>query len=49
MKIEIEISKEDFNLMLKNRYGHDDVLTKDYMLDILHNIVNQIHDKESVY
>ena len=36
MKIEIEISKEDFNLMLKNRYGHDDVLTKDYMLDILH-------------
>ena len=49
MKIEIEISKEDFNLMLKNRYGHDDVLTKDYMLDILHNIVNQIHDKERRY
>ena len=44
MKIEIEISKEDFNLMLKNRYGHGDVLTKDYMLDILHDIVDQIHE-----
>tara|TARA_R110002020_G_scaffold288675_1_gene504165 strand:+ start:23 stop:172 length:150 start_codon:yes stop_codon:yes gene_type:complete len=49
MKIEIEISKEDFKLMLKNKYGHNDVLTKDYMLDILHNIVDQIHDKERGY
>jgi len=49
MKIEIEKSKEDFNLMLKNRYGHGDVLTKGYMLDILHDIVDQIHDKERGY
>ena len=46
MKIEIEISKDDFNLMLKNRYGHGDVLTHGYMLDILHNIVDQIHDQQ---
>ncbi len=49
MKIEIEISKEVFNLMRKNKYGHNDVLTKDYMLDILHDIVDQIHDKERGY
>ena len=49
MKFEIEISKEDFNLMRKNKYGHNDVLTKDYMLDILHDIVDQIHDKERGY
>ena len=49
MKIEIEISKEDFNLMRKNKYGHDGVLNSGYMLDILHDIVDQIHDKERGY
>jgi len=43
MNFEIEISKEDFKLMQKNRYGHEGVLTRGYMLDILHNIVDQIH------
>ncbi len=41
----IEISKEDLKLMRKNKYGHNDVLTRDYMLDILHDIVDQIHDQ----
>ena len=45
MKIEIEISKDDFNLMLKNRYGHGDVITRSYMLDIVHDIIDQLHDQ----
>ena len=45
MKFEINISDDDWKLMLKNRYGHDDVLTRGYMLDILHDIVDQIHDQ----
>jgi hypothetical protein len=45
MKIEIELDKYDIGQMQKNRYGHDNVLTKDYMLDILHDIVDQIHDQ----
>jgi len=44
MKFEIEISRENFKLMQKNKYGHDDVLTRGYMLDILHDIVDQIHE-----
>lgn len=31
--------------MRKNKYGHNDVLTRGYMLDILHDIVDQIHDQ----
>jgi|TARA_R100001463_G_scaffold135623_1_gene199219 hypothetical protein len=42
MKIEIEIDEADYRLMQKNKYAHDSVLTKDYMLDILHDIVDQI-------
>jgi hypothetical protein len=45
VKFEIEISKEDLTLMRKNKYGHNDVLTRGYMLDILHDIVDQIHDQ----
>jgi len=44
MKFEINLSEDDWKQMLKNKYGHDDVLTKDYMLDILHNIVDQMHE-----
>ena len=45
MKFEIELDKIDIYQMNKNRYGHNDVLTKDYMLDILHDIVDQIHEQ----
>ena len=45
VKFEIELDKVDIGNMNKNRYGHDDVLTKDYMLDILHDIVDQIHEQ----
>jgi hypothetical protein len=45
MKLNIELDKYDIGQMQKNRYGHDNVLTKDYMLDILHDIVDQIHDQ----
>ena len=45
MKFEINLDKYDIGQMQKNRYGHDGVLTKDYMLDILHDIVDQIHDQ----
>ncbi|BCV02401.1 MAG: hypothetical protein CM15mV52_0530 [uncultured marine virus] len=45
VKFEIELDKVDIGNMNKNRYGHNDVLTKDYMLDILHDIVDQIHDQ----
>ena len=42
MKFEIIISKEDYRNMQKNKYGHEGVLTRDYMLDILYDIVDQM-------
>ena len=45
ISLQIELDKYDISQMQKNRYGHNDVLTKDYMLDILHDIVDQIHDQ----
>ena len=45
MKFEIELDKYDIGQMQKNRYGHDNVLTRGYMLDILHDIVAQIHEQ----
>ena len=45
MKFEIELDKYDIGQMQKNRYGHDGVLTRGYMLDILHDIVDQIHEQ----
>jgi len=45
MKFEINLDKVDIGQMQKNMYGHNNVLTKDYMLDILHDIVDQIHDQ----
>jgi hypothetical protein len=45
VKFEIEISDDDWKLMLKNRYGHGDVVTRSYMLDIVHDIIDQIHDQ----
>tara|TARA_R110002110_G_scaffold193350_1_gene401930 strand:+ start:275 stop:493 length:219 start_codon:yes stop_codon:yes gene_type:complete len=42
MKFEIIISKEDYRNMQKNKYGHEGVLTRGYMLDILHDIVEQM-------
>ena len=48
VKFEIELDKYDIGQMQKNRYGHNDVLTKDYMLDILHDIVDQIHKQMEV-
>mgnify|MGYP003127899202 FL=1 len=45
MKFEIEVSDEDWRQMLKNRYGHGDVITKDYMLDIVHDIIDQMHEE----
>ena len=45
MKFEIELDKYDIGQMQKNRYGHDNVLTRGYMVDILHDIVDQIHDQ----
>ena len=45
MKLEIELDKSDIGQMQKNRYGHDNVLTRGYMLDILHDIVDQIHEQ----
>ena len=44
MKFEINISDDDWKLMLKNRYGHDNVITRGYMLDIVHDIIDQIHE-----
>ena len=40
----IEISDEDYNDMVDNKYEHRGVLTTDTMLDILHDIVDQIVD-----
>ena len=42
MKFEIILSKEDYRSMQKNKYGHDGVLTRGYMLEILHDIINQM-------
>ena len=44
MKFEIEVSDDDWKLMLKNRYGDDNVITRSYMLDIVHDIIDQMHD-----
>ena len=45
MKLQIELDKYDIGQMQKNRYGHENVLTRGYMLDILHDIVDQIHEQ----
>ena len=45
MKVTIEISDDDWKLMRKNRYGHGNVITRSYMLDIVHDIVDQIHEE----
>ena len=45
MKFEIELDKYDIGQMQENRYGHNDTITYGYMLDIVHNIVDQIHDQ----
>jgi len=42
MKFEIVISKEDYRNIQKNKYGHGGVLTRGYMLDILHDIIDQM-------
>jgi hypothetical protein len=47
MKFEIEISEENWRLMLKNRYGHGDVITRSYMLDIVHDIIDQMHEESN--
>ena len=46
MKFEINISDDDWKLMLKNRYGHGDVVTRSYMLDIVHDIIDQMHEHQ---
>ena len=45
MKFEINLDKVDIGMMQKNKFGHNDVLTHGYMLDLLHDIVDQIHDQ----
>ena len=45
MKVTIEISDDDWRLMKKNRYGHGHVITRRYMLDIVHDIIDQIHEE----
>ena len=45
MKVEIEISEEEWQQMNRNRYGHGNVITRSYMLDIMHDIVDQIHEE----
>tara|TARA_R100000654_G_C2602687_1_gene115302 strand:+ start:331 stop:504 length:174 start_codon:yes stop_codon:yes gene_type:complete len=45
MKVEIEISEEDWQQMKRNRYGHGNVITRSYMLDIVHDIIDQIHEE----
>ena len=45
MKVTIEISDDDWRLMKKNRYGHGNVITRRYMLDIVHDIIDQIHEE----
>ena len=45
MKVTIEISDDTWCDMKKNRYGHGDVITRGYMLDIVHDIVDQIHEE----
>jgi hypothetical protein len=42
MKFEIVISKEDYRNIQKNKYAHESVLTRGYMLDILHDIIDQM-------
>ena len=49
MKSEINVSDEDWKLMLKNRYGHDNVITRSYMLDIVHDIIDQMHMEGKYY
>ena len=45
MKFEIDISGDQWREMCKNRYGQGNVITRSGMLDILNDIVDQIHDQ----
>ena len=45
MKVTIEISDDDCRLIIKNRYGHGKLITRSYMLDIVHDIIDQIHEE----
>ena len=41
----IEVSDDDWKLMLKNMHGHGNVITRSYMLDIVHDIIDQMHEQ----
>ena len=45
MKVTIEITDEEWLQMKRNRYGHGNVITRSYMLDIVHDIIDQIHEE----
>jgi hypothetical protein len=45
MKFEIEINGDQWREMCKNRYGQGNVITRSGMLDIVHDIIDQIHDQ----
>ena len=45
MKVTIDISDDDWHQMKRNRYGHGKVITRSYMLDIVHDIIDQIHEE----
>ena len=45
MKFEIEVSGDQWREMCKNRYGQGNVITRSGMLDILNDIVDQIHEQ----
>jgi hypothetical protein len=48
MTFTVKLDRYCFEQMQKNKYGHHDVLTHDYMLDILHDIVDQMHEQEDI-
>ena len=45
MEFKIEVSSDQWREMCKNRYGQGNVITRSGMLDIVHDIIDQIHEQ----
>ena len=45
MEFKIVIDGDQWREMCKNRYGQGNVITRSGMLDIVHDIIDQIHEQ----
>ena len=45
MEFKISIDGDQWREMCKNRYGQGNVITRSGILDIVHDIIDQIHEQ----